>query len=424
MGISSAMTPKERKQIHNGLLEQGCTVVRDGKRGTLYVVPSGARWMLPFGTSDNKARLAMRAEIKRLGLHWPLDTGDTPKKEKEPMTAQTLERPLLDHKKIPAQAENYKKSGKKPREELYRANEPVLRGFADRTFWTDEYTEAARAAGMTGFGRPGTPTSAGNGTSTIWLDFAGFKVIEAKPNRGGTSYRWARDEREPWPNSDDLFAPKVTGAAKMRQDGLLVTPTKHDADVVEADLAASSEPIVHLAPEPEAVPQGDKTDEDIELDLAVEMEQRAERAERALEVAKREFRADLQGFEESRRTLLRRIAEMEGMLNQRDTLIARTTSERDEARHLLAESATFATVDEAANAALVARDNLITEMGEQIEFWKQRAADATAASGAVQQATPGDDGWWPLEGGNQTVSQLIDGAESFGLEVRIQARRK
>lgn len=338
------------------------------------------------------------------------------------MSTETIERPLLEHQRVPVQVESRRRSGVRPRENLYRANEPLLRGFADKTFWTEEYVEAAIARGLTGFG-------GGSGTATVWLDFAGFKVVESKRNRNGWSYRWARDERQPWPNREEDFAPKITGAAKLRMEGKLTTPTKaeapakNDADVVEQDLAAT-EAVIQPVPK-EAVPQGN-AEEDTALALATEYEQTALRLQRQIDTQTRAFKEDIEAANARAQRLLRRQAELEGMVHERDRMIAKVTSQYEEAMALAKETVPR-TVEAAGvlteqtntlNRVKAERDALI----DQVERLDQDLKDARIAARNATPASADDTEWWPLD--SKEVGELINDAARFNLEVRVQARQK
>lgn len=413
MGISSAMTPKDRKVIHAGLLDQGAVVVREGKRGTLYKMPNDQRWMLPFGTGDHKARLAMRAEVRRLGLHWPLDPPER-KKETTTMTSTMTEaRPELRPASVDPNA--------MATEATYRVLEPTLRKWAQREFWTNELSKEVTET------VPGYRSSATGQRVTRMLWFAGFRPFESKPMTGGTAYRWRRDPALPWPTE---FAPpmprpglgRVTASTSV--DGTTVSvgtdevePAAEQAEVatitkskvVPADAELRELTLADM-PQREEQP----SEQDVELTLAVEMEQRAIKAERERDGLRVSLDREMKAHNATRRDLLVRIANWE---QKHET----ATKEIERLRSLLQERELAA--KELTPAPRVADDgplrDTIAELERQLaeqtkvaEHWHHRAVDA------------GDEGWWPLEAGEQTVSQLIQGASGFGLEVRVQARRK
>lgn len=440
MSQSAAMTTKDRKDILNGLVDQGAEVVREGPRGVILNLPNGARFTVPKGTGDTKARLAMRSQIRRAGLHWPLDPPETAKKETTMSATDTTERPLLEHQRVPGTVEAYRSSPtRRPREQTYRQVEHLLRDFAARgPFWTDAFVAEARAEGI-----PGYANTAGMGQGQIILDFAGFRVVESKPNRGGYSYRWARDERQPWPTE---FA-AVAGMALTRQQEaasnvtpITAKPAPPAHRLTPIVPAVAEEPEQSLAeealadPNVEIVDASAPDDDDAALDLAQEYEQRALRAERARDAVQAQLETERRNHAETRRNLMVRLANQESKTNDEKREVARLRSLLEEERLLATERAESA--GDAGPSSTLARLHQANERQAELER-DLAAADARVleiergyqeiAMAAARDAAPSrvENEWWPLEpASGQTFDQLIEGAPMFGLEVRLQARRK
>lgn len=69
----AGMRRKELRTVVDGLVKQGCEV-RDNNGTIVIYLPDGvSRITLHTTSSDRMARMAARADVRRGGLHWPLD---------------------------------------------------------------------------------------------------------------------------------------------------------------------------------------------------------------------------------------------------------------------------------------------------------------------------------------------------------------
>lgn len=437
MGISAAMTPKERKQILKGLLEQGAVEHRQGKRGTILHLPNGGTFNVPVGTSDHKARLAMRAEVKRAGLHWPLDPPE--KKEKNmPIIARNEQGEIVP----PAVTAGYENG--LPLRSTWEAVRPILEEYDGKEFWTDDVLP--RVADMSGYRGSG---GARRLQHMLW--FGGFRVIDAKPNRNGFSYRWNRPEGAQWPTAFGV-APSERGFGK--QD----SKPEYVEQEPEAEVSAKPSPAMFAGKQgtPTPAPAAEQeeavfrevtgADEDTELALAEEYERRALKAERDRDIAKAALEAEKRAHAETRRSLMVKNASQETVINQRDAEIVRLRSLLQERAAEIREGAADSSVLQRAhkaeqmNAALQddvadltrrlrgAEDNLNREVDEKRAYkevadtWQARALRAEGKPAVGEHP---ESGWWPLEPQKgQTIEETMNGAKLFGLEVRVQARRR
>lgn len=73
MGSSIAWTQKERRKIIDGLTAQGGEP-REANHVTLFKMPNGVSIGIPYTPSDYRTRANTRAEVRRAGYDWPLDS--------------------------------------------------------------------------------------------------------------------------------------------------------------------------------------------------------------------------------------------------------------------------------------------------------------------------------------------------------------
>lgn len=192
MPSTATSVRKDVDALIKGLERQGVQVEARGKGVQKLVFPDGKWTLIHSSPSDVNVLHNIRRRVLKSGLQWPL--ADT-KALKAAIKAskQTVEEPFvpptgpIEHLVVPNAVKAY--GGARPtnrpigyvRGALYALGNPP-------TFWTTEVSDLLKGA-------PGFRGSSGAGTQRVQqiLDWLGYRVQEARPNRNGHSYRWVLD---------------------------------------------------------------------------------------------------------------------------------------------------------------------------------------------------------------------------------------
>lgn len=247
---------------------------------------------------DRHQRTVLDGIIRRAGMQPP---GPVREKKKAMSTDVIAPGEPMQHVRVPPAVSNRHYP---PLEENVQRFLPYLEGMPE-TFWTDELVE--RLQDVTGYRGTAGPQHA-----IEMLDWVGYRVVEAKPNRAGFSYRWAKD-----PNAE--VRPGVSQAERVAKMSAAMKKVRAARQVKQATVT----PIV---------PQGNG------------------RSERPVDTV---AKADYEALEAMALETERKLAEVsrgkDEVIAQRDTLNARLSElerERDQLRKKLeAEQDTTAADD-------------------------------------------------------------------------------
>lgn len=69
--LLSAVRPRELADLYRAARDEGCDVTMSAGTHIVVLLPSGAKYHGPFTSSDRRAVLNVRTQLRRLGLSLP-----------------------------------------------------------------------------------------------------------------------------------------------------------------------------------------------------------------------------------------------------------------------------------------------------------------------------------------------------------------